>query len=276
MNYEQYDKISIKNLEVFANHGVFPEENKLGQKFLVTATLYTDTRNAGMRDDLTQSIHYGIVSQKITDFLQEHTYQLIETAAEQLVQELLLHTEHLQAITLELKKPWAPVGLPLETVSVTITRGWHTAYIALGSNMGDKKAYLDGAVKAISETKGCELLRISDYICTAPYGGVEQDDFLNACLSLRTLLTPHELLGRLHEIEQAAKRERLIHWGPRTLDLDILMYDDLVMDTEDLIIPHIEMHLRDFVLKPLAQIAPWKRHPLLGLTVAQILAQLNA
>lgn len=276
MNYEQYDKISIKNLEVFANHGVFPEENKLGQKFLVTATLYTDTRNAGMRDDLTQSIHYGIVSQKITDFLQEHTYQLIETAAEQLVQELLLHTEHLQAITLELKKPWAPVGLPLETVSVTITRGWHTAYIALGSNMGDKKAYLDGAVKAISETKGCELLRISDYICTAPYGGVEQDDFLNACLSLRTLLTPHELLGRLHEIEQAAKRERLIHWGPRTLDLDILMYDDLVMDTEDLIIPHIEMHLRDFVLKPLAQIAPWKRHPLLGLTVTQMLAQLNA
>ncbi|MDO4297145.1 MAG: 2-amino-4-hydroxy-6-hydroxymethyldihydropteridine diphosphokinase [Lachnospiraceae bacterium] len=276
MNYEQYDKISIKNLEVFANHGVFPEENKLGQKFLVTATLYTDTRNAGMRDDLTQSIHYGIVSQKITDFLQEHTYQLIETAAEQLVQELLLHTEHLQAVTLELKKPWAPVGLPLETVSVTITRGWHTAYIALGSNMGDKKAYLDGAVKAISEIEGCELLRISDYICTAPYGGVEQDDFLNACLSLRTLLTPHELLGRLHEIEQAAKRERLIHWGPRTLDLDILMYDDLVMDTEDLIIPHIEMHLRDFVLKPLAQIAPWKRHPLLGLTVAQILAQLNA
>lgn len=276
MNYEQYDKISIKNLEVFANHGVFPEENKLGQKFLVTATLYTDTRNAGMRDDLTQSIHYGIVSQKITDFLQEHTYQLIETAAEQLVQELLLHTEHLQAVTLELKKPWAPVGLPLETVSVTITRGWYTAYIALGSNMGDKKAYLDGAVKAISEIEGCELLRISDYICTAPYGGVEQDDFLNACLSLRTLLTPHELLGRLHEIEQAAKRERLIHWGPRTLDLDILMYDDLVMDTEDLIIPHIEMHLRDFVLKPLAQIAPWKRHPLLGLTVAQILAQLNA
>lgn len=271
MNYEQYDKISIKNLEVFANHGVFPEENKLGQKFLVTATLYTDTRSAGMRDDLTQSIHYGIVSQKITDFLQEHTYQLIETAAEQLVQELLLHTEHLQAVTLELKKPWAPVGLPLETVSVTITRGWHTAYIALGSNMGDKKAYLDGAVKAISETEGCELLRISDYICTAPYGGVEQDDFLNACLSLRTLLTPHELLGRLHEIEQAAKRERLIHWGPRTLDLDILLYDDLVMDTEDLIIPHVEMHLRDFVLKPLAQIAPWKRHPLLGLTAAQML-----
>lgn len=275
MNLEQYDKISIKNLEVFARHGVFPEENKLGQKFLVNAVLYTDTRAAGMEDDLTKSIHYGIISQKITDFLREHTYQLIETAAELLVQELLLHTEHLQAVTLELKKPWAPVGLPLETVSVTITRSWHTACIALGSNLGDKKAYLDGAVKALSRSACCQVLRVSDYLRTSPYGGVEQDDFLNACLTMRTLLTPHELLDRLHEIEQEAGRERLIHWGPRTLDLDILMYDDLVMEDETLIIPHVEMHLRDFVLKPLAQIAPWKRHPVLGETVSQMLAKIE-
>lgn len=275
MNLEQYDKISIKNLEVFARHGVFPEENKLGQKFLVNAVLYTDTRAAGMEDDLTKSIHYGIISQKITDFLREHTYQLIETAAELLVQELLLHTEHLQAVTLELKKPWAPVGLPLETVSVTITRSWHTACIALGSNLGDKKAYLDGAVKALSRSACCQVLQVSDYLRTSPYGGVEQDDFLNACLTMRTLLTPHELLDRLHEIEQEAGRERLIHWGPRTLDLDILMYDDLVMEDETLIIPHVEMHLRDFVLKPLAQIAPWKRHPVLGETVSQMLAKIE-
>lgn len=275
MNLEQYDKISIKNLEVFAHHGVFPEENKLGQKFLVSAVLYTDTRSAGMTDDLTKSIHYGIVSQKITEFLQQHTYQLIETAAEQLVQELLLTTEHLQAVTLELKKPWAPVGLPLETVSVTITRGWHTACIALGSNMGDKKAYLDGAVKSLSESPCCQVLKVSDYLVTAPYGGVEQDDFLNGCLTMRTLLNPHELLDRLHEIEQDARRERLIHWGPRTLDLDILLYDDLVMEDETLIIPHAEMHLRDFVLKPLAQIAPWVRHPVFGMTVSQMLAQIE-
>ena len=272
MKLDLFDKISIKNLEVFAHHGVFPEENKLGQKFLVSAVLYTDTRRAGLTDDLTQSIHYGIVSSQITEFLQNHTYQLIETAAEQLAQELLLSTKHLQAVTIELKKPWAPVGLPLETVSVTITRGWHTAFLGLGSNMGDKQAYLDNAVKAISQTPGCELIRVSDYLCTKPYGGVEQDDFLNACLSLRTLLSPHELLDRLHEIEQDAGRKRLIHWGPRTLDLDLLLYDDLVMDTEDLIIPHVEMHLREFVLRPLAQIAPWKRHPVLGQTVSQLLA----
>ena len=109
-----------------------------------------------------------------------------------------------------------------------------------------------------------------------PNGGVEQDDFLNGALALKTLLTPQELLERLHEIEQEAHRERLIHWGPRTLDLDILLYDDEVFETDTLIVPHVEMHLRDFVLIPLAQIAPWKRHPVLGLTVSQMLADLQA
>ena len=84
------------------------------------------------------------------------------------------------------------------------------------------------------------------------------------------MLEPEELLDVLHEIEKAAHRERKIHWGPRTLDLDILLYDDLVLDTQDLHIPHVEMHLRDFVLIPMAQIAPWKRHPLTGKTMDEM------
>lgn len=272
---KQYDEIHIQNLEVFANHGVFQEETNLGQKFLFSLTMYTDTRKAGKSDCLEESIHYGEVSQFITDYTRKHTRKLIEAAAEDLATALLLHYPLLKGVTLELKKPWAPVGLPLETVSVKISRFWHRAYIALGSNLGDKKAYLDQAVKALKQHKECRVQKVSSYLVTEPYGGVEQDDFLNACLSLDTLLSPEELLDLLHEIEQAAHRERLIHWGPRTLDLDILLYDNEVLETEDLIIPHIEMHKRDFVLKPLAEIAPYKRHPILGKTIGELAAQLS-
>lgn len=272
---DKIDKIHIKNLEIFANHGVFPEENRLGQKFVVSLTLYLNTRTAGKTDDLKESVNYGEVSSFVTTYMKEHTFQLIEGAAEHLAEELLLRYPLLEGVTLELQKPWAPVGLPLETVSVEITRFWHRAYLGLGSNLGDKKGYLDQGVAALHETRGCQVEKVSSYLVTEPYGGVEQDDFLNACLILKTLLSPHELLERLHEIEQAAHRERIIHWGPRTLDLDILLYDDEIVEMDDLMIPHVEMHLREFVLKPLAEIAPYKRHPIYQKTVAQLLAEIS-
>ena len=158
------DKIEIKELEIFANHGVFPEENVLGQKFVISATLYTSTRTAGLTDDLTASIHYGEVSQMITRFVQEHTYKLLETVVENLARMLLLTLPSLQKVTLKIEKPWAPVGLPLKTVSVEITREWHTAYIALGSNLGDKQKYLDDAVQGLADTEDCIVEQVSDYL----------------------------------------------------------------------------------------------------------------
>lgn len=269
------DKILIKNLEVFANHGVFPEENSLGQKFILSAVLYTDTRKAGLTDRLEASIHYGEVSMMMKEFVEQNTFKLLETVVEKLAFKMLTEIPGLQQVQLEIKKPWAPIGLPLETAAVEITRKWHTAYIALGSNMGEKEQYLQQAVKALDEDENCRVKAVSRFITTAPYGYTQQDDFLNGCLQLDTLLTTEELLDLLHSIEAKADRKREVHWGPRTLDLDIIFYDDLVMDTETLHIPHIDMHRRDFVLKPMAQIAPWVRHPVLGKTVSELLESLQ-
>lgn len=269
------DQIKIEDLEVFANHGVFPEENVLGQKFVVSAVLYTDTRKAGLTDELSASIHYGEVSAFITEYLKSHTYKLLERAAESLAEALLLQIPGLEKVELEIKKPWAPVGLPLKTVSVKIEREWHTAYIALGSNIGDSEKLLQDAVKELDALEGNSVEKVSDFITTPPYGVTDQPDFLNGCLKLRTLLYPKELLAEMNRIEQEAGRERIIHWGPRTLDLDLIFYDDLISEEDDLCIPHVEMHKRTFVLEPLEQIAPYKRHPGNGKTVREMLQELQ-
>ena len=269
------DKISIKNLEIFAKHGVFPEENVLGQKFIISAELYLDLRPAGLSDDLSLTVNYGEVCGIIVDFVEGNTWMLLETVVERLAEELLLRIPLVKKVSLELKKPWAPIARHVETVAVSIERMWHTAYIALGSNIGDKQAHLKFAVAALDSTRGCRVLRTSSFIQTAPYGYLEQDDFLNGCLALETLLTPQELLDVLHEIEQNAMRERTVRWGPRTLDLDIIFYDELVFADGELQIPHIEAHKRDFVLAPLCEIAPYYVHPVFRKTIRELLAELT-
>ena len=269
------DKIKITGLKIFAHHGVFPEETKNGQDFYVNATLYLDCRQAGNNDDLEQSVNYGEVSHFITKFMQEHTYLLIESAAEQTTKALLLAYPLLEKVEFELCKPHAPIGLPFENVSVTIERGWHTVYVAIGSNMGEKAAYIENGIKELSEIPEIKVEKVSNMIVTKPYGGVEQDDFVNGAIKLRTLYAPDELLDVLHQVETHANGERIIHWGPRTLDLDIIFYDDLVYEDE-LIIPHVDMQNRTFVVKPLLDLCPNKRHPVLGLTMTQLYEQLTS
>lgn len=271
---EKWDKIHIKNLEVFGKHGVLPEENRLGQKFQINATLYLSTREAGLKDDLIKTIHYGEASRFMADFMVNHTFQLIEAAAEQMARAVLLQFPVLEKIRLEIAKPWAPIGLPLEAVSVEIERGWHQAYVAIGSNLGDRRQLIGQGIEALRHLKGCKGVQVSEIIATKPYGFTDQPDFLNGMAALRTLLPPLELLDELQRIEQEAGRERLVRWGPRTLDLDLIFYDDAVIHTERLQVPHPDMQNREFVLKPLAELAPYYLHPILQKTVKEMLENL--
>ncbi|MGN0163228.1 MAG: 2-amino-4-hydroxy-6-hydroxymethyldihydropteridine diphosphokinase [Candidatus Ornithomonoglobus sp.] len=258
----QNDCIEIRDLIIFANHGVLPEEKTMGQKFVISLKLYANMSEAARSDDISRAVNYAEVCAYVTEFTRTNRCKLIEAAAENIANALLVRYPMLNMVEVTLKKPWAPIGLPLDRVAVNICRKRSTAYIGIGSNMGDKKAYLDLAVNSLKENKYCTVKKVSDYIVTKPYGGVEQDDFLNGCIELETILSPHALLDLLHEIENKAGRERKIHWGPRTLDLDILLYDDTVLHDDTLTIPHPEMAKREFVLAPLAEIAPYAYDPI--------------
>lgn len=272
---QKYDEIRIEELEIFAHHGVYDFETKNGQNFYVNAVLYTDTQKAGKSDELTDSTNYGEVCAFITEFLTQNTYKLLEAAAEHVAEAVLLTFPLIIGLSFEIRKPEAPIPLPFGSVSVKIERFWHTAYIALGSNMGEKERYLDMALEEFQKNPKMRLLKTAAYIETEPYGGVEQDVFVNSICKVETLYSPYDLLDELHRIEQMANRTREIHWGPRTLDLDIIFYDDLVMAEDDLIIPHADMENRTFVLKPLCEIAPYYRHPVNGLTGRQMLEKLK-
>lgn len=151
---------------------------------------------------------------------------------------------------------------------------WHTAYIALGSNIGEREWYLNTAIAEIDRLETCRVTRRSGILETKAYGYENQDDFLNMVIQVQTTLEPYPLLAALNRIELESGRKRLIHWGPRTLDLDILLYDELVMKDEKLTIPHYDMVNREFVLKPMAQIAANVTHPVEGITILELYQRL--
>lgn len=269
------DQIRIENLEVYAHHGVFPQETQKGQIFVINAVLYTELKKAGMADDLALSTNYGEVCHFIDDYLREHTFLLIEAAAEHLAEELLLKFPLIERLALEIKKPHAPINLPFSSVSVKIERGWKLAYLGIGSNLGDKQGYIQKGIDGLKENPMVREVKCSKILVTPPYGGVEQDDFLNAAIELKTLLTPYALLDFLHKLEAEAGRERKIHWGPRTLDLDILFYQDFCSNDPALTVPHPDMQNRKFVLEPLNELCPWQHNPVTGKNVRQMYLELN-
>lgn len=146
--------------------------------------------------------------------------------------------------------------------------------IALGSNLGDSRAILEAAIVMLAKTPDISVTFESSWYRTAPIGP-PQPDYLNGCVILEVQLTPHDLLQTLLSIENQFGRERGERWGPRTLDLDILLFDNLIIDTPTLQIPHPRMSERAFVLVPLAEIAPDWLEPVSGCAIAQLVQRVD-
>ena len=151
----------------------------------------------------------------------------------------------------------------------------HAAYIGFGSNIGDRLKHIQNAIHILSKMEEITLQKISSIYKTDPVGYEAQAQFLNGAAAIQTSLSPLSLLHTLKNIETTVGRQHRIRWGPREIDLDILIYGDLCLQTEKLVVPHPEMHLRRFVLAPLAEIAPDVVHPVFQEAVQTLLERLE-
>lgn len=269
------DQLIIKDLELFGYHGVNPEEKVMGQKFIVEAKISLDLSEAGETDSLDSAINYAQLCHELQDEFNQTKHDLIERAATVLCNYILTHYPQVVEVDLTLKKPWAPIHLPIDYPAIRLIRRWHTAYIAVGANLGDKRANIDNALKTIENTWHTSITKQSTLIETDPVGYEDQDTFINGVFEIKTLLSPIKLIRWLLDVEKELKRERIIRWGPRTIDLDVIYYDDIITSLDEIVIPHPRMHERGFVLEPLNEIAPYIMHPILNKRTFQLLDELS-
>ena len=150
------------------------------------------------------------------------------------------------------------------------------AYIGLGSNVGDKADNIKKALEILDQFDGLKIVKVSSFYETEPVGYEDQDWFVNAVAKIETTLTAEQLLSIFKRAEKQIGRKDRVRWGPREIDLDLLFYDQIIVNTNDLIIPHPGLHERAFVLAPLAEIAPDFVHPIMKKTIAELLAGLRS
>jgi 2-amino-4-hydroxy-6-hydroxymethyldihydropteridine diphosphokinase len=149
----------------------------------------------------------------------------------------------------------------------------HSVSLGLGSNVGSTVSYLAEAIKGIAKFDRTAIDAVSPVYQTEPVGGVAQNDFLNLAVSVTTELEYREFHRQIKNLEQVIGRKETVRWGPREIDIDVLLFDDVVIESETLTIPHREIHIRKFVLQPLSDIAPNVQHPVLKKTIAELNSQ---
>lgn len=248
--------ISIKGLEIAACHGVHEFEKTAQKKFVVDCEITTDFYLAAKRDDLNSTVSYSEVCALLVSVVKNNVFNLIEKLVYECAFAVMEKFKTVNKVTVCVHKPEAPVPHKFEDISVSVTLERCTAYLSIGSSMGDRRGYLERGIELLKKTRGVSVEKVSNFIETEPYGGVAENKFLNGAIKIKTYLSPQSLLFEIHRIEEECGRERTVHWGDRTLDIDIILFGDKNIKEEGLIIPHPEYKKRDFVLIPLRQIAP--------------------
>ncbi|MFJ2621777.1 2-amino-4-hydroxy-6-hydroxymethyldihydropteridine diphosphokinase [Glutamicibacter sp. NPDC087344] len=251
------DRISISGISATGYHGVFDFEKRDGQTFVIDVELQVDLSRAAVSDNVLDTVHYGEVSELVVAQIQAGPWDLIEKLGSEIADAILAAYPSVATVQVVVHKPQAPIPVPFSDVSITLTRHQrqHTAVIALGANLGDPQATLAAAVKELGAQ--LEILDLSPLAVTKPVGGPpDQPDYTNQVIQVRTRLSPHELLDLCQQIEAAHHRTREVRWEARTLDLDIITYDHLVLDDARLTLPHPRAAIRGFVLAPWSWMDP--------------------
>jgi dihydroneopterin aldolase/2-amino-4-hydroxy-6-hydroxymethyldihydropteridine diphosphokinase len=238
--------------------GVLPHEREAEQPVQVDIDLEVDLVEAGLTDNLVDTANYGAIAQAVADVVRTSEDVLLERLVARIA-ERCLQFDHVEVADVRLTKLRPPIPEDLDSTAVRIVRSRvdmkiparHRAIIALGSNLGDRVAYLRFGLERLSN-----VVSQSQVFETDPVGGPDnQGPYLNMVAVIDTDLDPYALLRRLLQIEAEAHRVRVERWGPRTLDLDLLFYDDVTINSEELIVPHPRFAERRFVLEPLSEVA---------------------
>lgn len=254
------DRVEVRGLTVMTVVGVLAHERESAQPLRIDLDLHVDLRDAGLSDDLADTANYGDVAQRVAEAVRASSDLLLERVASR-VADLVLEIDRVEAVDVTVTKVRPPIPEQLDTTAVRIHRAAATdtgsvharrAIVALGSNLGDRESYLRLAIASLPG-----VVAMSSVYETDPVGGPDgQGPFLNMVVVLETVLDPYALLRRCRRIEAMASRQRIVHWGPRTLDIDVLFYDDVRIDDDLLTVPHPRLHERRFVLAPLEDVAP--------------------
>jgi len=251
----------ISDLRVTAVVGALAHERELSQPLRIDLSIGVDLHEAAISDELSDTVNYGLVAEQVAATVSSSKHVLLERVAGE-VADLVLGFDRVDDVDVTITKLRPPIPLAVESTAVRLFRTRadanfdrphpHVAYLALGSNLGDRMEFLRGAVAELGS-----VTAMSHVYETEPIGGPDaQGPYLNMVVRVETPLDPFALLRRCRRIEQSAMRQRIVRWGPRTLDVDVLFFDDVQIASERLTIPHPRIGERRFVLVPLAEIAP--------------------